>query len=235
MPVQSVRCKGENPQAIWLLNNGVVRVYPSPDIAASWDPFWNEPKTIDCSVYTRGSPVGMYTRSQAASSEYIDLERATREYRNAKQNYQRLVRLALDESNAAARQSRFQAIRNENARLVHIVENLVQAWNAIPDHDDAQENVDDLNNDLEEFKRQLESLHRGRDTIVQLESVLSSFVTKNESMRNTYYWYIIAVLLSLVSVFVFFVISYVRGAATAAAAAVAAAATVVEPLTDTAS
>ncbi|GLE08591.1 hypothetical protein PINS_up019876 [Pythium insidiosum] len=50
---QTVNCKaGDVP--IYRFTEGKIRFYPSPSIANSWDPFWGNPITIDCSKVQRG-------------------------------------------------------------------------------------------------------------------------------------------------------------------------------------
>lgn len=48
-----------NPQAIFRGFNNTIRPYPSPTVAASWDPAWGSPTTIDCSKVTIGPQMEM--------------------------------------------------------------------------------------------------------------------------------------------------------------------------------
>ena len=143
-------------------------------------------------------------------TEFIDLERATREYRHARENYHKLVRIALEETNLKKQEESLKAMRNENKRLVQIVENLVQAWSELKQDERSHTEVDTLKEDIKEFKKEMAKLQKGRDTLVQLQSVLNTLMSENAGARTTYYGYIIAVLILLVLVFVFFVSSYMR-------------------------
>ena len=75
-----------------------------------------------------------------------DLERAMAEYKSAKENYQRLVRIALNESNPTRREEEMRAIEQENRRLQTVVEGLMTAWSEgkLADDPEAQDMVIDL-------------------------------------------------------------------------------------------
>lgn len=153
-------------------------------------------------------------------TEFIDLERATMEYRNARDNYHRLVRVAFQEVDPQKREESLIAMRNENTRLVKIVEKLVQAWSELKQDERSHKEVDTLKKELEEFRDEMAKLQKGRDTIVQLQSVLNTLLSDNSGARTTYYIYIISVLILLVLVFVFFVSSYMRSLVSAVASSV---------------
>lgn len=137
-----------------------------------------------------------------------DLDRATREYKSAKDNYERLVRLAIQEQDAAKRDELLGTIRAENDRLVRVVQTLTAAWAEYADSDIAQQKQVDLEQEVQSFRRDLETLEKKRDRVSQLQSVLTSLTTENDKTRTTYYGYIVAVLVLLVLVFVLFVYSY---------------------------
>lgn len=141
-----------------------------------------------------------------------DLQRALSEYRDAKDNYQRLVRIALDEKDPARRSEEMQAITQENARLQRVVEGLMAAYSEgkLADDPDAQNIVIDLEQELENFKKRLGDVQQNKDTVVQLQTVLSTLNSDTEKERSIYYGYIIAILVLLVTVFVLFVLSYWR-------------------------
>jgi len=143
-------------------------------------------------------------------SRMSDLDRATQEYSDAKQNYQRLVRIAIDEQDPSKRAEVLNTIQAENARLVRVVEGLVAGWSQYNTTDVTQTKINNLQAELDAFNKDLESIQHKQDTLVQLQSVLTTLTTQNESDRNTYYGYIIAVLVLLILVFVMFVYSYAR-------------------------
>lgn len=146
-----------------------------------------------------------------------DLDRAMREYTAAKQNYQRMVRMALEEKDPAKRSEYLGAIRTENQRLVRVVEGLMAAWSEgnLQHSEKAQQKVIDLEQELQNFQKQLDSIQTKQDTIVQLQSVLTTLTSDNSTARTTYYGYIIAVLVLLVVVFIMFVYSYMSSAVSA--------------------
>ena len=141
-----------------------------------------------------------------------DLERAMAEYKSAKENDQRLVRIALNESNPTRREEEMRAIEQENRRLQTVVEGLMTAWSEgkLADDPEAQDKVIDLEQELETFKKRLGSVQNNKDRVFQLQSVLSSLTSESEKEKSVYYGYIIAILILLVVVFVFFVMSYWR-------------------------
>jgi hypothetical protein len=126
---------------------------------------------------------------------------------DAKQNYQRLVRIAIEEQDPVRRAEVLRTIRAENARLVHIVEGLVAAWSEYNTDDTTRTKIHNLEAELATFQQDLESIQQKQDSLVQLQSVFSSISTANDSDRNTYYGYIIAVLVLLIIVFILFVYS----------------------------
>lgn len=136
-----------------------------------------------------------------------DLNRATGEYQNAKENYQRLLRLAIEEQDPARREEAIRGVQAENARLVRVVEGLAQGWSQY-DTPASKDHLDELEQELEQFKEDMKTIRNRQDKVTQLKSVLSSLTSQNESDRNTYYGYIIAVLILLILVFIFFVYSY---------------------------
>ena len=139
-----------------------------------------------------------------------ELEQATRDYADAKQNYQRLVRSALQEEDSTKRAQDLKAIGAENARLVTIVKGLMEAWSSadIQQNELSKQKIIDLENELANFEEQTSKLAGKRDMIDQLKTVLSTLTNENSSTRKTYYGYIVAILVLLIIVFIFFVYSY---------------------------
>jgi len=139
-----------------------------------------------------------------------ELQQATRDYADAKQNYQRLVRSALQEPDSAKRVEDMKAIEAENARLITIVKVLMTAWSEgdLEQNELAKQKVIDLENELASFEEQTSKLAGKRDMIDQLKTVLSTLMNENASTKKTYYGYIVAILVLLIIVFIFFVYSY---------------------------
>jgi multidrug efflux pump subunit AcrB len=141
-----------------------------------------------------------------------DLQRATQTYRDARENYQRLVRAALREQDTQKRNDLYNAISTENGRLIGVVESLMTAWSQgkLRTDEAAQREVVDLDKELEEFKQNIADMQSKQDSIVQLSNVLSSITGDTNTTKNYYYGYIVAVLVLLVIVFVLFVFSYIK-------------------------
>jgi hypothetical protein len=160
-----------------------------------------------------------------------ELQQATRDYADAKQNYQRLVRSALQEPDSAKRVEDMKAIEAENARLITIVKGLMSAWSEgdIEQNDLAKQKVIDLENELANFEEQTSKLAGKRDLIDQLKTVLSTLTNENSYTRKTYYGYIVAILVLLIIVFIFFVYSY---ASTVISTVTGAVETVTAPVTN---
>ena len=139
-----------------------------------------------------------------------ELQQATRDYADAKQNYQRLVRSSLQEPDSAQRAIDMKAFGAENARLVNIVKGLMSAWSEgdLEQNELAKQRVIDLENELANFEEQTSKLAGKRDMIDQLKTVLSTLTNENSYTRKTYYGYIVAILVLLIIVFIFFVYSY---------------------------
>uniref|UniRef100_A0A6C0I5X7 Uncharacterized protein n=1 Tax=viral metagenome TaxID=1070528 RepID=A0A6C0I5X7_9ZZZZ len=141
-----------------------------------------------------------------------DLQRATQTYEDAKQNYQRLVRLALKEQDSKKRSDLYDAITTENGRLIGVVQQLMTAWSqgANQTNDDAQEQVVNLDKELQEFRQNMQRFQDKQDSVVQLQNVLSSVSGQSDTNKTYYYGYIVAVLVMLVVVFMLFIFSYYK-------------------------
>ena len=138
-----------------------------------------------------------------------DLRRATQTYEDAKQNYQRLVRLALNEQDSKKRSDLYDAITTENGRLIGVVQQLMTAWSQ-GSSDDSEEQVVNLDKELQEFRQNIQRFQDKQDSVVQLQNVLASVSGQSESNKTYYYGYIVAVLVMLVVVFVLFLFSYYK-------------------------
>ena len=149
-----------------------------------------------------------------------DLQRATQTYQDAKQNYQRLVRLALNEKDSKKRSDLYDAITTENGRLIGVVQQLMTAWSqgANQTNEDAQEQVVNLDKELQEFKQNMQRFQDKQDSVVQLQNVLSSVSGQADTNKTYYYGYIVAVLVMLVVVFILFLFSYYKIGSTAESA-----------------
>lgn len=152
----------------------------------------------------------------------VELKKATGDYVDAKQNYQRLIRSALQEQDSTKRAADMKAIAAENERLITIVTGLMAAWSAgdLEGNELAKQKVVDLENELAGFEEQTSKLTQKRDIIDQLKTVLATLTSENSSTRKTYYGYIVAILVLLIVVFIFFVYSYASSAISAVTSAV---------------
>jgi hypothetical protein len=146
-----------------------------------------------------------------------DLRRATQTYQDAKQNYQRLVRQALNEKDSSKRTDLLNAISTENGRLMGVVQQLMTAWSqgALQETNEAKRHVIDLEKELQKFKDSIQLLQDKQDSVVQLQNVLTSLTGEVDTNKTYYYGYIVAVLIMLVVVFMLFLFSYVKTAASA--------------------
>lgn len=55
---QAVKCNAYEP-AIYRFTNKTIRLYPNPDIAASWDRNWSSPIVVNCAYFSRGDDMQM--------------------------------------------------------------------------------------------------------------------------------------------------------------------------------
>lgn len=143
-------------------------------------------------------------------SRMSELDRATKDYEDAKGNYQRMVRQAISEKDPKKRDEYVKAIEAENIRLSRVVQGLVAAWSEgdLKYSDLAQNKVSDFEKELEDFRHDIEELRAGNDQLAQLKTLFNTLTNENASERKTFYGYIVAILVLLIIVFVFFVYSY---------------------------
>jgi hypothetical protein len=152
------------------------------------------------------------------------LNQAMVDYKNAKQNYQRLVRQAVSEQDTTKRGEALRALEAENKRLVTIVEGLVQALSEgdLQNTGYSQNTVDDLNAEIANYKEEIEYMRGKNDKVIQLRELLASLSQESSSDRKQYYGYIVGILVLLIVVFVFFVYSYAASVFSAVAEVVSA-------------
>lgn len=139
-----------------------------------------------------------------------ELSQAMKDYENAKQNYQRLVRQATTEQDSTKRLEFIKAAEAENGRLIKIVQGLIQVLN----EGDSQSKlfppskIDQLEKELQSYKEEVEYIRGSNDRISQLRELLASVSNESSNDRKQYYGYIVGILVLLIVVFVFFVYSY---------------------------
>ena len=68
--------------------------------------------------------------------------------------------------------------------------------------------LDELNEDLERYKEEVEYIRDSNDRIAQLRELLAAVSNESSNERKQYYGYIVGILVLLIVVFVFFVYSY---------------------------
>lgn len=138
-----------------------------------------------------------------------ELNQALRDYNDAKQNYQRMLRQALSENDSSKRTEALQAVEAENKRLVTVVEVLVRAiTEGELQHKNQSEQVEDLNKHIQQYKEDLEYMRGKSDKVIQLRELLATLTNESSNDRKQYYGYIVGILVLLIIVFVFFVYSY---------------------------
>ncbi len=54
---ETVKCAGSS--SIYRFENNQIRYYPTTELASAWDPYWECPKTIDCSRYAVGARISV--------------------------------------------------------------------------------------------------------------------------------------------------------------------------------
>ncbi len=147
---------------------------------------------------------------QFEESRITELDRANKDYEDAKGNYQRMVRQAISEKDPKKRDEYIKTIEAENIRLTRVVQGLVAAWTEgdTKYSDLAQNKVADFEKELEDFRHDIEELRSGNDQLAQLKTLFNTLTNENASDRKTFYGYIVAILVLLIIVFVFFVYSY---------------------------
>lgn len=139
-----------------------------------------------------------------------ELSQAMKDYENAKQNYQRLVRQAAYEINSTKRAEFIKAAEAENGRLIKIVQGLIQALR----EGEAQSKmfppskIDELEKELQKYKEEVEYIRGSNDKISQLRELLATVSNESSNERKQFYGYIVGILVLLIIVFVFFVYSY---------------------------
>jgi hypothetical protein len=138
------------------------------------------------------------------------LNQALKDYETAKQNYQRLVRQAISETDAQKRRELIQTVEVENNRLVQIVQGILGAIeeNKTMGKTYSEQKVIDLNKELARFKEEVEYIRGKNDTVIQLRELLASVSNETNSERRQYYGFIVGILVLLIVVFIFFVYSY---------------------------
>lgn len=138
------------------------------------------------------------------------LNQALKDYETAKQNYQRLVRQAVNETDPQKRRELLQTVEIENNRIVQIVQGILGAIEENKSMGKAysEQKVIDLNKELQRYKEEVEFMRGENDKVIQLRELLASVSNENTNERRQYYGFIVGILVLLIVVFIFFVYSY---------------------------
>lgn len=137
------------------------------------------------------------------------IAKAMTSYENARTAYQQSLSAALAEDDPDKRQVLLQNVTQQNQNLTTIVQGILTALETA--QQDAGVPTDatsqDLANQLESYKQQLDTIHRHGDHIQKLRELLNQATSSANAAQSYYFGYLIAILVLLVAILVMFLFS----------------------------
>jgi len=150
--------------------------------------------------------------------QHIKLEAKMREYAKARKEYTDLLKSIYAETDVTKRAALITKLEKQNEKLVAIAGALRDMWNSLTRNDRTNRSISDLDNDLEKYKQDIQSLQTANDEHTRLTMVYTDMNSGAVRDRATYFVHIIVVFILLIFTFVMFVMRGVSSVASAVAA-----------------
>lgn len=141
--------------------------------------------------------VGQQTRN-------VELASAMKQYQETRDGYERMVRRALMDPNPDNKAQYVESIRTENQRLVNIVQGLIQAYEEGKSQMSDGVTIEDLQTQLDDYKKQFIELQSKQDTNAKFQSMLNAAQASTTTAKIYYFGYLVAVLVLLVVLLLLF-------------------------------
>ena len=154
-------------------------------------------------------------------SEHIKLESKMREYAKARKEYTDLLKSIYAETDVTKRATLINKLEKQNEKLVAIAGVLRDMWNSLTRNDRTNRSISDLDNDLEKYKQDIQSLQMANDEHTRLTMVYTDMNSGAVRDRATYFVHIIVVFILLIFTFVMFVMRGVSSVASGVTSGVA--------------
>lgn len=133
------------------------------------------------------------------------LSKALQAYEFAYQSYYDTLQRASQERDVAKRTAMIQTIREQNIQLVMIVRGIVQHMEK-DEKNKKTSTYKDLQDDLNRYKKDVETLNNKKSDIQQLKEILNQTKASEAVAESYYFGYLIAILCLLLLVLVLFLI-----------------------------
>jgi hypothetical protein len=152
--------------------------------------------------------------------QHIKLQSKMREYAKARKDYTDLLKSIYAETDITKRAALITKLEKQNEKLVAIAGALRDMWNSLTRNDRTNRSISDLDNDLEKYKQDIQSLQTANDEHTRLTMVYTDMNSGAVRDRATYFVHIIVVFILLIFTFVMFVMRGVSSVASGVASAV---------------
>jgi bifunctional pyridoxal-dependent enzyme with beta-cystathionase and maltose regulon repressor activities len=123
----------------------------------------------------------------------IKLDSKMREYVNARKEYTDLLKSIYAETDVTKRAALIAKLEKQNEKLVAIAAALRNMWNSLTRNDRTNRSISDLDNDLEKYKQDIQSLQSANDEHTRLTMVYTDMNSGVVKDRATYFVHIIVV------------------------------------------
>lgn len=133
----------------------------------------------------------------------LQIEEAMRNYQTVHVVYENKLRAALAEQDATKRAALVQEAIAKNNELTTIVEKIIDAIKNVNEGNSTEQSLD-LENQVANYKQQLEIINQSSDRTHTLQSLLADLSHSSRSYENYYIGYAVAVLILILMLIILF-------------------------------
>jgi cell shape-determining protein MreC len=134
-----------------------------------------------------------------------------KEYQTARASYAALLKTVYDEPDPTKRNVSIAQVKVQNETLVNIAQSLLSQWDALNRTPITNQSLSELRDDLVRYQQDLETMKGLKDESTRLNMMYANITGDVSANRTMYYFYIVAVFVLLLLVFVLFALRTVLG------------------------
>ena len=132
-------------------------------------------------------------------------------YQSTRTSYGTLLASVYAETDSAKRNLLILEVQAQNRVLVNIAQTLMSQWEALARTPATNQSLSELQNDLEQYRQDLETMKGVKDETTKLSMMYANITGDVSANRTVYYFYIVVVFVLLLLVFVLFALRSVLG------------------------
>ena len=132
-------------------------------------------------------------------------------YKTTRASYVTLLNSVYAETDPTKRNQSIAQLQVQNQTLVSIAQTLLSQWYALSRTPATNQSLAELENDLVRYQQDLETMKGLKDETTRLSMIYANITGDVSANRTVYYFYIVAVFVLLLLVFVLFALRTVLG------------------------